>query len=134
LLHRWLAYAVLRKSHKTPRAKVFLEQQSASMAEGHEFFNRRLFDKTGDLEVRRMHAKQYARLLVDGVFIVCGMRAIRGADFAKDRATLLHDFRDSKSIANFDQLPARDDYLAAARQRRKPHQHSRPAIVHHNCR
>ena len=68
-----------------------------------------------------MHAKQYARLLVDSAFVVRDVRAVRSADFAKVRATLLHDFRDSKSIANFDQFSARDDYLAAARQRRKRH-------------
>src|SRR5207249_7766624 len=121
LLYRGFAHAEFGKIDETPRAEIFHERQSASLAEGNEFFNRRLIGKTGDLEVRRMHAKQYARLLVDSAFVVRDVRAVRSADFAKVRATLLHDFRYSKSIANFDQFSARDDHFAAARQRRKRH-------------
>src|SRR5438876_1003093 len=64
-----------------------------------------------------MDTKQHARLFADGVFVVRKVRAIGGADFAEDRATLLHDLRDSESIADFNQFSARDDDFAAASQR-----------------
>src|SRR5207249_8756021 len=50
LLYRGFAHAEFGKIDETPRAKIFHERQSASLAEGNEFFNRRLIGKTGDLE------------------------------------------------------------------------------------
>src|SRR6266478_3994764 len=71
---------------------------------------------------------------VDGVLVVRKVCAIGRADFAKDRPALLHDLGDSKAIPDFDELPARDDHFASARQRRERHQHRRSAIVHHDRR
>ena len=79
-----------------------------------------------------MHAQQNARLFVDCVSVVRQMRAIGCPDFAKDRAALLHNLRDSKAVPDFNQLSARNDHFAAPCQRRKRHQHPRRAIVDDN--
>ncbi len=81
-----------------------------------------------------MHAQQHTRLFINRVFVICKARAVGGPDFSKDRPALLHNFRNSKTVPDFDQFSARDDYLAAAGQRRKRHQHRCGAIVHHNGR
>src|SRR5713101_2732260 len=104
----------------------------AALTQGHELFKRRLVRKTGDLEIRRMYAQQNPRFFIDGLLVVREVRAIRRADLAKDCPALLHDFRDSKAVPDFDQFPARDNHFAAASQRRKRHQHRRRTIVHHN--
>jgi len=44
------------------------------------------------------------------------VRAIRGANFAQDRSALLHDFWDSKAVADFDELSPRYDHFSAASQ------------------
>src|SRR6266567_2825283 len=76
-----------------------------------------------------MHAKQETRLFVDGVFVVSEARAIGGANLAEDCAALFHDFGDSKTIADFDELAARDDDFAAASKSREGDQDGGGAIV-----
>jgi hypothetical protein len=68
----------------------------------------------------------------NSVGVVGDARTVRGADFTQPRATLLHDFRDTEAVADFDQLTARNDHLTAARQGRQRNQHRRGTIVHHN--
>src|SRR6266478_1271075 len=88
--------------------------QAAALAQRHELFKRRFFRKTCYLEIRRMHAQQHTRLLINRVFVIRKARAVGGADFSKDCPALLHNFRNPKAVPDFDQLSARDDYLAAA--------------------
>ncbi len=100
------------------------------MAECDEFGDVGLFRKAGHLKIGGMDAQQHARFFIDGVLVVGQARAIGCADLAQDGATLFHDFRDPKAVANFDQFTARNNHLAATSQGREGEQHSGGAIVH----
>jgi len=52
-----------------------------------------------------VHPQNHASFLIDRIFIIRDACAIRRAHFAKHRATLLHDFRNAKTVANFDHSP-----------------------------
>src|SRR6266478_1321379 len=93
-------------------------ERSTRQAERDEFFHRRLFREAGNREVRRMHAQQQPRVLIDRVFVIDYVRAIRSPDFSKHRSALRHDLRDAEAVADFNQFAPRDDYLSAFRQRR----------------
>src|SRR5208283_921530 len=116
------------------RAQVLDDGQAGARAERDQVRYFGLFREAGHGKIRGMHAEEQARFIVDGVFIVGQARAVRRAHLAQDRAALLHDFRDAKAIADFDQFAARDDDFAASRQGRERQQHGRRAIVHHNGR
>ena len=76
-----------------------------------------------------MHAQQQARLFGDGVFIVGQARAVGGADFAQDSAGFGHHVRHAERSADFHQLSARDDDLAAFSQRVQGQHHRRGAVI-----
>ena len=60
-----------------------------------------------------MDAQQQPGAVVDRIFVVANAGAIRGAHLAQHRPAFGHDLRDPKSVANFDQLAARNnDFLA----------------------
>ncbi len=56
--------------------------------------------------------------------------AVRRADFAQDRAGSRHDFRNAKAIADFDQLAARDDRLAAGGELVQRQEQRRGIVIH----
>src|SRR6266436_2293234 len=107
-----------RKIDEAARAQVLDQRQTHAPAERDEFFHRRLFREAGNREVRRMHAQQQPRVLIDRVFVIDYVRAIRSPDFSKHRSALRHDLRDAEAVADFNQFAPRDDYLSAFRQRR----------------
>src|SRR3984893_11031113 len=130
----WLRKSRTRKIDQPARAQVLNKRQTGAPAKGHKFLHRRLFRKTGNSEIRGMHAQQQPRILVDRAFIIGDARAIRRPDFPKHRPALRHDFRDPESVPNLDQLAPRDNCLAAFRQRSKHQQHRSRAIVDHDSR
>ena len=79
-----------------------------------------------------MHAQKQTGLLIDCIFVIGDARAVGGAHLAKYRAALLHDFRDAKAVANFNQFAARHDHFAATSQGRKGDKNSGSAVVDHN--
>ncbi len=81
-------------------------------------------------KVTWVHAQQQAGSFVDRFTIVFDARAIRRADFPKNCARALHDVRDPKSIANFDQLSARDYYFETQRQFIQRQIDGRCVVVH----
>src|SRR4030095_11292240 len=60
-----------------------------------------------------MYSQNQLRALVDSLLVVSDSSAIGCADFAQDRAALLHHIGYSKAAADLNQLTARDDYLSA---------------------
>src|SRR5690349_18109612 len=81
-----------------------------------------------------MHAENKTRPLIDGITIVTEMRAVGGSHFAYDRSGTGHDLRDAKSIADFDQLTARDDHLVIQRQFLEHQIDGSSVVVDHNRR
>ena len=62
--------------------------------------------------------------------IIFGMGAVGRADLDQPRARPRHDVRHAERAADLDQFAARDDSLAAVRQRVEAEQHGRRIIVH----
>src|SRR5690348_17393804 len=81
-----------------------------------------------------MHAENKTRPLIDGITIVTEMRAVGGSHFAYDRSGTGHDLRDAKSIADFDQLAARDDHLVIRRQFLEHQIDGSSVVIDHNRR
>ncbi len=79
--------------------------------------------------VGRMHAQQQTGLGSERALVVGRARAIRRADLVQARARALHDLRDPEAIADLHQLPARDDDLPPARQRRERQDERSGAVV-----
>ena len=76
-----------------------------------------------------MDAKEHARFFVDGVFVVGNACAVGRADFAEAWRRFRHDFGDAEAVADFDQLAARDDDFAVARECGKNEKHGGGAVV-----
>ncbi len=65
----------------------------------------------------------------NGGGIVLEMRAVGGADLDQPAAGASHDVGNAEGAANLDQLAARDDDLAASRQRVQRQEHGRGIVV-----
>ena len=63
------------------------------------------------------------------VFIVLPVRAVRGPHLDEGRTRAGHDVRDPERAADLDQLPARHERRAAARQRGEGEQHGAGGVV-----
>ena len=85
--------------------------------------------ETLDAIVRRMHLEDEASLRSDCVRIVLRMRAVGGADLHKLGAGAGHDIRHAEGAADLDQLAARDNRLAAKRERVEDEKHGRRIVI-----
>jgi hypothetical protein len=82
-----------------------------------QIFQRRLLGKADDGKIGAMNAQQQPRFFRDGIFIVGQPRAIGGADLAQHSSGFCHHVRHAERSADFHQLAARDDDLAAFSER-----------------
>ena len=86
--------------------------------------------KPSGAEVRRVRAQDRAGALAQRRRVVAQPRAVGGPDLDQARAGLRDDLGDAKAAADLDELPARDDDLAARPgQRRGGEQHRGGAVV-----
>ena len=127
--HERLDDAVRGEIDEAAGAEVFDEREVCALRQRGEFLQRRLVGESGDLEIRWVDAEEHARFFGDGVFVVGEARAIGGADFAERGAALRHDFGDAEAVADFDELAARDEDFAVARERCENEEHGGGAIV-----
>ena len=83
-----------------------------------------------------MHAQEQPRLLGQGPGVIGEPRAVGRPHLDQLRAAARHDVGNAKAFADFDQLAARDDDLAAggARQRVQRQQHRGGVVVDHQTR
>ena len=80
-----------------------------------------------------MHAQDECGLLVDGVLVVGGSRAVRRADLDEPCARAREHVGDPEAVADLDQLAAGDEDLASLGERREREQHRRGVVVHDEC-
>src|SRR6516162_8418981 len=132
LPHRRFRHANTGKIYKTARAEILHDRQPPLLAQRDQLGHLRFFGETAHREIRRVHPQQYPRLFIDSIFVIRDARAIGGSHFPQHRSALFHDFRDAKTVPDFNQFAARHDYFAPARQRRERYQHRGGAIVHHD--
>ena len=76
-----------------------------------------------------MHAEQQGRLRPDRALVVGRARAVRRPDLDEPRARAGEDVGDAEAVADLDQLAARDDDLAALRERGEREQHGGGVVV-----
>src|SRR5580692_8231446 len=79
-----------------------------------------------------MDAKQQAGCWPKSAFIVGYARPIRGANLAQNCARLLHDLRDAKAAADFNEFSTRNDDLGLLRKGIQPKKRRRRTVVHDN--
>ena len=77
-----------------------------------------------------MHPKHQRRPFADRRRVVRGARPVGRPHLAQDGAGLTHHVGGSGSRRRFHQLAARDDHLAAVRERRQHQQDRRGVVVH----
>ncbi len=100
----------------------------------HQLGQRDLGGETDHAVVGGMDLEQERGVGADRAFIVGGMRAIGGADFAQARAAVLHQIGQPERAADFDQLAARDHDFAPGGERIEREQHGRGVVVDHRRR
>ena len=111
------------------RAEIVDQRQSGCVGELGQRAQRGLLLEADDAVVRRVHAQDRRGLRADRSGEVGRPRAVRRADLAQPCARAGDDLGNAKAIADLDELAARDDHLAAVRDRRQAEHESRGAVV-----
>ena len=99
------------------RAEVVDERQPVPPRDGRQLLEARLLREADDAEVRLVDAEEQRRLGPDRPVVVGRARSVRRPDLDEPRARAGEHVRDPEAVADLDQLPARDDDLAALGQR-----------------
>ncbi len=111
------------------RAEVVHQGQLVRARDRRELRELRLLREADDAEVRLVHAQEHRRLGPDRALVVGGARAVRRPDLDEARARAREHIRDAEAVADLDQLAARDDDLAALRERGEREQDGRGVVV-----
>ncbi len=77
-----------------------------------------------------MHAEEQGGLGADRPLVVGRARPVRRSDLDEAGAGAEEHVRDAEAVADLDQLPARDEHLAALGERGEGEQHGRGVVVH----
>jgi len=99
-----------------------------------QFFQRWLLGEADNLKVGAVDPQQQLHAIGNGALIIADPRPVSRANFAQNRARLRHHVGNAKRAADLDQLAARDDNLAAFRQRVQRQQHGGGIIVDNDGR
>ena len=118
-LHRFLQRRLLVEAeageiHQRPGPDVVDHDQSVGVADPHQFGQRHFGGEAENLVVARMHAEDGGRVRRDRPLVVAGVGLVGRAHLDELHAAGRHDVGQAERAADLDQLPARDDDLAAA--------------------
>ena len=91
----------------------------------------RALGEADDPEVRLVHPEQQRRLRSDCPLVVAGASPVRRSDLDEPRSRTREHVRDTKPVADLDELPARDDDLTAFREGGEREQHRGRVVVDH---
>ena len=97
--------------------------------ERRELGDRRRLGEADHAVVRRVHLEHERGALGDRALVVGPAGAVGGADLDEPGAGLGEDLGNAEAAADLDQLAARHDHLAVARQRREHEQHRGRVVV-----
>jgi hypothetical protein len=111
------------------RAEVVEQRQPVTARDGRELLEPRLLREADDAEVGLVHAQEQRRLGADRPFVVGGAGPVRRPDLDEPRARAGEHVRDPEAVADLDQLAARDDHLAAFRERGEREQQRGRVVV-----
>ena len=114
---RFAAHANRIQIKQSAAAEVFNKRDASFLCQCNQILNSRLLCKSGDLEIRAVHAQNQPSPLVEGALVIRDASAIRSTHFAQDGVGFCHDVGNAERAADFNQLAARDDDLAAVSQR-----------------
>jgi len=116
------------------RSEIEGTRDLPTQAEFSELRRRRFLGESDDAEVARVDLDQEARALTDRALVVRDPGAIRGPDLDEARVRTRHDVRHAEAATDLDQLAAREDRFASARERVEEEQHGAGAVVHADAR
>ena len=110
-------------------AEILDQSQAVFVRERGQIGARHGFGKAQHREIAAMDGKQGTRGRRDGGAVIGQARLVRGAHFDQPRATLGNDVGDAEAAADFDQLAAGDEDLAAGGERGERQQHGGGVVV-----
>ena len=110
-------------------AEIVHDGDVVTVPDPHQLGEVYLCHEAAELEVGAVHLQDGARARADGALVVSGVGTIRRAHLDQAHARLAQDLRHPEGAADLDQLAARDDHLAAARERREREQDGGGAVV-----
>ena len=110
--------AELREVDEHAGALVLHDRHAVHGAEVDEVGERDLVGEADDAVVARVHLEHQPGVCGQRALVVREVRLVRRADLDHPGAGLGHDVGDAERAADLDELPAGDDRLAAARERR----------------
>ena len=110
-------------------AEVVDERQLVAPRDRRELLDAGLLREADDAEVRLVHAEQERGLGPDRAVVVGRAGAVRRPHLDQARARAGEHVRDPEAVADLDQLPARDDDLAALGERGEGEQHRGGVVV-----
>ncbi len=116
-------------STKTPEPRSSRSGSSRAPGDGGELLQRRALGEADDAEVRLVDAQQQRGVRGHGRVVVGGARAIRRPDLDEARTRACEHVGDAEAVADLDQLAARDEHVAALRERGEREQHRRRVVV-----
>ena len=95
----------------TTAAQIVKNRQIMLLGQCNHLLNRYHLGKSNHPEIAGMHAQQSRSLRRNRPFIVADISAIGGTHFDQFSATLVHNFRNTESTADFHCLTAGNDNL-----------------------
>ncbi len=122
------------RSSSWPEPRSSTSGRPCRVARAASSASRRCRGEADHAEVRLVHAHQRGGIRADRRLVVGQRRAVGGADLDQPRPGLGEDVGDAEPVADLDQLPAADDHLAPAGERRKAQEHGRRVVVHRHPR
>ncbi len=111
------------------RAEVVDERQGVTARHRRQLLDTRLLREADDTKVRLVHAQEQRRLRPDRGLVVGRPRAVRRPDLDEAGSRAGENVRDPEPVADLDQLAARDDHLAAVRERGEGEHDGRRVVI-----
>ena len=111
------------------RAEVVDERQAVRTGDPNEVGEPRLLGEADQAEVGLVDAEQQRRLRADRAVVVAGASAVGRPDLAQPGARTREHVGNAESVADLDQLAARDEHFASLGQRGQREQHGCGVVV-----
>ena len=112
------------------RPEIVDERQREPPGQSGQLLHRRLLGETDDAEVRLVDAKQQRSLGAGGALVVGDAGSVGRSDLDEPGAGPREHLGDAEAVADLDQLAARDEHVAALRERGQREQDCGRVVVH----
>ena len=112
------------------RAEIVDERQPGACRDRGELRESGLLGEADDPEVGLVHAQDHGRLGAERPLVVRHPGAVRRPDLDEPRSRAGEHVGNPEAVADLDQLPARDEHLAALGERGQGEHHGSGIVVH----